>query len=87
MRAGIRSRPWAGLDLGSFSVKLLCPDPASPGKLLTAEAHLPIAESDKPHSTEVLAQGISDCFAQIGVGQRSMRGLTLGVSGIDVIVK
>lgn len=87
MRAGIRSRPWAGLDLGSFSVKLLCPHPSAPGKLLTGEAHLPVSESDRPHSSDVLAQAISDCFAQIGMGIRSMRGITLGISGADVIVK
>ncbi len=87
MRSGIRSRPWAGLDLGSFSVKLLCPHPSAPSRYLTAEAHLPVTEGDKPHTTEVLAQSIDDCFAQIGMGSRSMRGITLGVSGIDVIVK
>lgn len=87
MRAGIRSRPWAGLDFGSFSVKLLCPHPTTAGRFLTAEAHLPAADGDKPPATDVLAQAISDCFAQIGMNSRSLRGITLGVSGIDVIVK
>ncbi len=54
---------------------------------MTAEAHLPSTEADKPHATEVMAQAVSDCFAQIGIGHRALRGITLGVSGADVIVK
>src|SRR4029078_11197062 len=87
MRAGIRSRPWAGLDIGSFSVKLLCPHPSAPAKVLTGEAHLPALETDRPHPTDVVAQAISDCFAQIGMNARVLRGITLGVSGVAVIVK
>ena len=87
MRAGLRSRPWAGLDLGSYSVKLLCPAPSAPGRFLTAEAHLRGAESDKPLPSDDVAQAILDCFAQIGMSHRGMRGITVGISGIDVIVK
>lgn len=87
MRAGIRSRPWAGLDIGSFSVKLLAPQPAAPSGFLTGEAQLPATDGDKPHATEVIAQAVDDCFAQVGLTPRMLRGLSLGVSGVDVIVK
>lgn len=87
MRAGIRSRPWAGLDVGSFSVKLLCPDPASSGRLLTAETPLPTFPANESAPEGVLAHAISECFTRAGVHPRTIRGVTVGVAGIDVIVK
>lgn len=87
MRAGLRSRPWAGIDIGSFSVKLLCAHPSSPGKYLTGEAQLRPTSDERPSPDEGVAQAIDDCFAQIGMNHRSVRGVSLGISGPDVIVK
>lgn len=87
MRAGLRSRPWAGIDIGSFSVKLLCAHPSTAGKYLTAEVQLHSASDDRPLSEDTVSQAISDCFAQIGMSHRSLRGVSLGISGPDVIVK
>ncbi len=87
MRAGIRSRPWVGLDVGSFSVKAYATQPAGNPRQLTGEAVLPPADSDRPHPTDVMAQAIAGCLERAGIPARGMRGLTLGVSGADVIVK
>lgn len=87
MKARLRSRPWAGVDIGGFSVKLLCAHPSTPGKYLTAEAQLRFANEERAATEETVAQAVDDCFAQIGMNHRSLRGISLGISGPDVIVK
>ncbi|MBI3538987.1 MAG: pilus assembly protein PilM, partial [Candidatus Eisenbacteria bacterium] len=90
MRAGLRSRPWAGLDVGSFSVKLLAAQPGvGAPRYWTAEAMLPAADSDpeRPPSAETVARMISDCLGAAGFTARSFRGISMGISGPDVIVK
>ena len=88
MRAGIRSRPWAGLDIGSFSVKLLATQPAVGGaRYWIAEQQLPAAENGKPHSADIIAHAVSRCLETSGLSPRSVRGVSVGVSGTDVIVK
>jgi type IV pilus assembly protein PilM len=90
MRAGIRSRPWAGIDVGSFSVKLLALQAGVGGsRYWMAEAPLPKPgmEPDRVHSKEVVARAIADCMTQVGMTPRSFRGVTLGISGSDVIIK
>src|SRR5262245_14068799 len=87
MRAGLRSRPWAGLDVGSFSVKLLAVHSTAGPRPLLAEVPLPAADGDRPPSTDTLIQVIAEALSQAGLSPRGLRGLTLGVSGPDVIVK
>jgi len=88
MRTGIRSRPWAGLDLGSFSVKLFAAGTGpGQGRPLIGEVILPFSDGDRPHPSETLSQAIADCLSQAGLSPRSLRGLTVGASGADVIVK
>lgn len=90
MRAGIRSRPWAGLDVGSYSVKLLAMQPGVGGaRYWLAETVLPKPgnEPDRLHSPEAVARAIADCMGQVGMSPRSFRGITLGISGQDVIIK
>jgi type IV pilus assembly protein PilM len=90
MRAGLRSRPWAGLDVGSFSVKLLATQPGVGGaRFWAAEAPLPPEETDpdRPPDAESIARLISECFGKGGFSARSFRGITMGISGPDVIVK
>src|SRR5262249_25033631 len=90
MRAGLRSRPWAGLDVGSFSVKLLATQPGVGGpRYWTAEAALPAPTSDpdRPAPAETIAKLISDCLGSTGFSSRSFRGISMGISGADVIVK
>lgn len=87
MRAGIRSRPWVGLDIGSFSVKLCAPQPTTAARFLTGEVPLPSTDGDRLHASSVLTQAVAESFAQAGLSPRTVRGVTLGASGADVIVK
>jgi type IV pilus assembly protein PilM len=90
MRAGIRSRPWAGLDVGSYSVKLLATQPGVAGaRFWLAETVLPKpgGDADRVHSAEVVAKAIAECMGQIGMSPRSFRGITMGISGSDLIIK
>jgi len=89
MKAGIRTRPWAGIDIGSYSVKML----ATQGGVASARYWLaedilpPITDGQPERSPETIAQSIASCLEQAGVTARSLHGVTLGVSGPDVIVK
>ena len=90
MRSGLRTRPWAGLDLGRFSVKLLALQPGVGGaRLRAAEVVLPAADAqpDGAWPAESLARAIGECFSQAGVSPRGCRGISIGVAGPDVIVK
>lgn len=90
MRASIRSRPWAGLDIGTYSVKLLITQPGVGGlRHQLAEQPLPPPEddADRGHAPDVAARAIGDALAQIGLSPRALRGVTLGIAGPDVIVK
>ncbi len=90
MISGFRSRPWAGLDVGSFSVKLLASQPGVGGtRYWSAETMFSPADSDPEHppSTETVAKAISECLASAGFSAHSFRGISMGISGPDVIVK
>src|SRR5258708_1549642 len=88
MKAAIGSRPWAGLDVGAYSLKVLALQPGVGGARHWA-AELPLIRAN---GEEVLPAGeaarlISECMAQTGHSPRQFRGVTVGVSGPDVIVK
>src|SRR5882724_332993 len=89
MRAGIRSRPWAGIDVGSYSAKLL----ATLGGVSSSRywlAEVPLS-TPTPAGTELapdaIARSVSACLEQAGLPPRALFGATLGISGPDVIVK
>src|SRR5262245_31046828 len=86
MRAGIRSRPWAGLDVGSYSVKLLA---ALGGRYWLAETPLPVNGRglEEPPGADTVANVIAECIASAGLSPRSFRGVSMGIAGPDVIVK
>ncbi len=89
MRAGIRSRPWAGIDIGSYSVKLLATQGGvAASRYWLAEAPIP-APTNGPSdpSVETVARAIATCLEQTGLTPRSLFGVSLGISGPDVIVK
>lgn len=89
MQAGIRSRPWAGLDVGTFSIKLLGLH-HGPGGGRPHSAEVPLPPGENPEVApppDTVARLISDAFAASGMSPRAVRGLTLGLSGPDVIVK
>jgi type IV pilus assembly protein PilM len=89
MRASLVSRPWVGLDLGGFSVKLFALQPGVGAvRVLATEAAYPVtAEADGGPAPEAIAQAISACATRAGISLRSVRGITVGISGADVIVK
>jgi type IV pilus assembly protein PilM len=89
MRASLVSRPWVGLDLGSFSVKLFALQTGvGAARVLAAEATYAVpATADRAPSPEAVAQAISACAARAGLSLRGARGITVGISGADVIVK
>ncbi len=86
MRAGIGSRPWAGIDIGSYSVKLLATQGGPGSKYWIAESPLPPASNGDP-TPEILAKAISDCLDTSGLSPGGFFGVSVGVSGVDVIVK
>ena len=84
MRAGLRSRPWVGLDVGSYSVKLLA---ILGSRWWVAERPLPANGNGEPRNPEVVARTIGECLASANLSPRSFRGVSMGISGPDVIVK
>ena len=87
MRLGLGSGPWAGLDIGSYSVKLVTLVPGG-ARLRHAEAIIPRGTaSDEPPSPAILAGLIEDCMSRTDQSPRGFRGISVAVSGPDVIVK
>ena len=84
MPTGIGSRPWAGIDIGTYSVKLLAIQGGS--RYWMAESRLPDAVNGEPGS-ESLARAIGQCLETSGLSTRGLFGVSAGVSGTDVIVK
>lgn len=89
MRVGIRNRPWAGLDVGEYSVKLLALQPGVGGvKHFVSELPLRRATgSDAVIPADQMAHLLSETLQSAGLSPRSLKGVSLGVSGSDVIVK
>ncbi len=89
MRAGIRSRPWVGLDIGSYSVKLMTLHAGGGARYQAAEVPLPAGngEASRDQAVETVARTIADGLERIRLSARGLRGVTLGISGADVIVK
>jgi len=87
MRMGVGSGPWAGLDIGSYSVKLVTLQPGG-SRCRFAEAVIPRAlANDEPPTPAILAGLIEDCMSRTDQSPRGCRGISVAVSGPDVIVK
>ena len=89
MRASLVSRPWAGLDIGGYSVKLLALQPGvGTVRVLAAEVPYPGAGvAENGPAPEIVSRAIAECADRAGFALRSMRGITVGIAGPDVIVK
>ena len=70
MRAGIRPRPWAGLDIGSYSVKLLATLGRS--RYWISEAPFPPSNGG-PAAPQTVARVVEACMEQAGLAPRSVR--------------
>jgi type IV pilus assembly protein PilM len=87
MKLGLGVRSWAGLDIGTYSVKLVTVPPGG-GRCRYADAVIPRLGSGEEHPAPALLAGlIDDCMTRIQLSPRGLRGLSIGVSGSDVIVK
>ena len=87
MRLRVGSGPWAGLDIGTYSVKLVTLMPGG-SRLRHAEAIIPRAGvNEEPPAASILAGLIDDCMSRTDQSPRGFRGITVSVSGPDVIVK
>ena len=87
MRLGMGSGPWAGLDIGSYSVKLVTLQPGA-SRCRHAEAVIPRpTTNDEPPTPAILAGLIDDCMSRTDQSPRGFRGISVSVSGPDVIVK
>jgi len=87
MKLGMGARPWAGLDIGAYSVKLVALHPGG-ARGRYAEAAIPRAlAAEDPPAPAILAGLVDDCMSRIGVAPRGFGGISISVSGPDVIVK
>ena len=87
MRLRMGGGAWAGLDVGAWSVKLVALQPGST-RARCAEAVIPRAlAGDEPPAPAILAGLIDDCMTRIEHGPRDFAGISVAVSGPDVIVK
>jgi type IV pilus assembly protein PilM len=82
------SRPSAGLDVGTYSVKLLARQ-SGPGAALywAAEAPIPGAEPESTPTPERAAAAIAQCLSRAGLSPRALRQVSTGIAGPDVIIK
>ena len=89
MRVGLRTRPWAGLDVGEYSIKLLALQPGVGGvKHFVSEVPLRRPSGvDSAIPADQMAHLLGECLSLAGLSARGLKGITLGVSGSDVIVK
>src|SRR5262245_10566026 len=90
MRSGLRSRPWAGIDIGGYSVKVLASQSTVSGaRYWMAEMPVTIPDADRDTSAgrEAMARTIAECIEAAGLTSHSLRGVTLGIAGPDVILK
>lgn len=85
MKVALNSRPWVGLDIGEYSAKIVTLRHGV-GGLRPCASELLIPPGTDSHP-EALARLLGDCFARAGQSTRTLRGLTLGLSGGDVIVR
>ena len=87
MNVGLRARPWAGLDVGEYSVKLLALQPGVGGvRHFVSEVPLGPAAEGEP-AAEATARAIGQAFSLAGLTPRGVSGVTLGLTSSDVIVK
>jgi len=90
MRAGIGSQPWVGLDIGSFSVKLVAVQTGVAGtRYWSAESGYPTPDEDGERrlTPEGVSRAVVEVLSQIELSPRTVGGVSLGVAGPDVIVK
>lgn len=85
MKVGLNAHPWVGLDIGEYSAKLVTLRHGVGGlRPCASELLVPTGTDADPMA---LARLLGQCFERAGQSVRTLKGLTLGLSGADVIVK
>src|SRR6186997_1783716 len=86
MKSGIRTRPWVGVDVGNYSVKVVA---ILGDRHWMAETPVAVAphERETAEGREAIARAIDACLNRAGLSPRAVRGVTMGVGGSDVILK
>ena len=80
--------PSAGLDIGSYSVKLLVRQSRpGAGGWSVAEAPIEGAEAGIPPTPERVAAAISQCLSRAGLSPQTIGGITTGIAGPHVVIK
>lgn len=89
MRAGIGSQPWVGLDVGTFSVKIVAIQTGVAGtRYWSAESGItPEEDPERKSPPEAIARAIVACLNEVELNPRGVGGVSTGISGSDVIVK
>src|SRR5262249_31743788 len=88
MRQGLGSHLWVGLDVGAYSAKLYAVGAGGLGGGPARLAEAPLVAANGSGSDEPdVARAVGDCLTMAGVSPGSIRGLTTGLAGPDVIVK
>jgi type IV pilus assembly protein PilM len=87
MIRGLRARPWAGLDIGEYSVKLVAIQSGVARQRWASEvAYAPNGNGGSREPTQV-AKAVEAAFQAANLSPRSCRGVSIGISGPDVILK
>jgi len=89
MRAGIGSQPWVGLDVGTFSVKLVAIQTGVGGtRYWSAESGIsPEEDPDRKVPPEAIARAVVACLKDVDLNPKALAGVSTGIAGADVIVK
>lgn len=81
------ARPWVGLDIGEYSLKLVGVAATGNRRPWLAEVPYDEAANGKGRPGETVARAIEAAFNTAGLSLRGTAGISVGISGPDVILK
>ncbi len=87
MMGRFRARPWVGLDIGEYSLKLVGVTSAGNRKPWIAEIPYEEPANGKGRQGETVARAIEAAFNTAGLSLRGSASISVGISGPDVILK
>jgi len=87
MMGGFRARPWVGIDIGEYSLKLVGIQAGGARKTWVAEVPYEEKTNGKGRPDETVARAIEAAFSQAGLPLRGTAGISVGIAGPDVILK
>ena len=87
MISGLRARPWVGLDIGEFSVKLVALQTGVARQLRVAEVPYEQNGGDAGRPAPAVARALEAAFGAVRLSPRACRGISIAISGPDVILK